>query len=129
MSPTKRLTRSASDTVKTQEFASRQRESQAASVRKSGVGRELASLEIDGAGETSLQSTRSGRANRRYELRSGSKDVLAPKPARVTKPKGTGRKKKVEKVYLGPGYQPQGVSKGTVEEEKECLICAETLSG
>ena len=129
MSPTKRLTRSAPDTVKAQEFASRQRQSQAESVRKSGVARELASLEIDVVGETQLQSTRSRRALRRYDLRGGSKDVLAPKPARVTKSGVTGRKKKVEKEYLGPGYQQQGVSKGRVEEERECLICAETLNG
>ena len=130
MSPTKRLTRSAPDTVKAQEFASRQRQSQAAArVRKSGVGRELASLEIDVVvGQTAASS---GGTDRRYDLRGGSKDVLlAPKAARVTKSKGNGRKKKVEKVYLGPGYQQEGVSEGAVEEgERECLICAETLSG
>lgn len=131
MSPTKRLTRSASDTVKAQEFASRQRQSQAAKARKSGVGRELASLEIEIVGETQ-QTTGSGRAvSRRYDLRGGKKDPLAPKPARVTKPKSTGRKKTAEKkVYLGPGYRPgyqQGVREGTADDGRECLICAETL--
>ena len=129
MSPTRRLTRSASDTVKAKEFASRQRQLQAAKVRKSGVGRELASLETEVVGDAQ-QTTGSGRtANRRYDLRGGKKDPLAPKPARVTKRKSTGRKKTVEKLYLGPGYQQQGVRESTAEDERECLICAETLSG
>ena len=123
MSPIKRLTRSASDAVKAQEFALRQKQSQATKVRKNGVGRELAALGIEVGGEEQRTT------NRRYDLRGGPKDVLAPKPARVTKPKGTtGRKKKAKKVYLGPGYRQQGAGEGTAEGTRECLICAETLS-
>ena len=122
MSPIKRLTRSAPDTVKAQEFALRQEQSRA-TTRKSGVGRELAALGIEVGGETQRTT------NRRYDLRRGPRDVLAPKPARVTKAKGsTGRKKKAENVYLGPGYQQQGAREGTAEDARECLICAETLS-
>ena len=133
MSPTtKRLTRSASDSVKAQEFASRQRESQSVGLQyTSGVGRELGALRSDGVvpEETGLRSTRA--ANQRDGLRGGKKDKdpLAPKAARVTKSRGTtGRKKKGgKKVYLGPGYRREG---GAVEgEERECLICAEVLSG
>ena len=133
MSPTtKRLTRSASDSVKAQEFASRQRESQSVGLQyTSGVGRELGALRSNGVvpEETGLRSTRA--ANQRDGLRGGKKDKdpLAPKAARVTKSRGTtGRKKKGgKKVYLGPGYRREG---GAVEgEERECLICAEVLSG
>ncbi|KAL8787754.1 MAG: hypothetical protein Q9195_007623 [Heterodermia aff. obscurata] len=129
MSPTKRLTRSAPDSVKTQEFASRQQQSQAAGARKSGIGKELAALEIDAVGgKTQLPSTK---ANRRYELRGkGKNPLLAPKkPARVTKSKSTGRKKKAEKKkYRGPGYQEWTVSEGMGGEERECLICAQELN-
>lgn len=120
----RRLTRSAPDSVKAREFASRRRLSLGASVRGGGVGKELASLEIE-APRSSNSKSRAGGGSRRYELRGGNKGVT--KSVGVAQPSSTGWMTAV-KDYLGPGYQKRGAVR-TVADGRECLICAETQRG
>ena len=117
-SPSPRLTRSSADTVKAREFDSRRLQSQAAAVRQSGVGKEVAALDVDTPG--AREPNRRG-ASSRYDLRGGGKTLT--QPAGVQKSRSTG-KSKAKNVYRGPGYQKKRASR-TAKSGKECLICAE----
>lgn len=118
-SPSTRLTRSSADTVKAREFDFRRLQSQAAAVRQSGVGKEVAALDVD-TPEGRKPSRRE--TSSRYDLRGGGKTLT--EPAGVKKSRSTG-KSKAKNVYRGPGYQKKGASR-TARKGKECLICAET---
>ncbi|KAG6990997.1 hypothetical protein G7Y79_00059g091820 [Physcia stellaris] len=117
-SPRPRLTRSSADNVKAREFDFRRVQSQAAAGRQSGVGKEVAALDVDTPG--AQEPNRRG-VSSRYDLRGGGKTLT--EPAGVTKSRSTG-KSKAKNVYRGPGYQKKGASR-TAKKGMECLICAE----
>ena len=118
-SPSIRLTRSSAVEVKAREFDSRRLQSQAVAVRKSGVSKEVAALDVKIPG---ARKPNGRGASSRYDLRSGGKTLT--EPAGVKKSRSTA-KSKAKFVYCGPGYQKNGAAR-TARRGKECLICAET---